>query len=88
MFARLCSACNDLGGELDYTAAHQKKLIDRQKCHTTVSMAIFHILGDDPENDHRKEDKESAEECLKKLELLKEVEYGDRYGIKSFNPTH
>ncbi len=80
VLSELMDVCNQLGHELDYTATNINKLKDRQKAHALVSKVLFAVLADVPENDHRREDIERANEARNTLNILIHKQYPDKNG--------
>lgn len=80
LLSRTMSACNDLGGNLDYSSTNIVKLMDRQKAHMLVYNVIYGVFGDDPQNDQRFYDLEMAETNLIELEQLRGKSYPDKNG--------
>lgn len=74
------SLCGDLGGSLDYTATHYNKLRDRQKALGKVSIILYGVLLDHPDNEMREDDKQRAEEVLEEVRKLTKIVYPDRSG--------
>ena len=84
ILAELCEVCNVLGSDLDGTATHQTKYIDRQAAHKYVYKVLYGVLVDDPQNDQREYSVEQGAEALKKLRELTTKNYPDRKGLHSF----
>lgn len=81
LLSELCSICNKLGNVLDSTATPHKKYEDRQRAHQLVYKVLLGVLSDDPENDFRDDDVQSAIDAMEKIKEISIRQYGDRSGL-------
>lgn len=76
----LMDYCNTLGGDLDLTATHQSKYMDRQRANMLSYRVLYAVLADHPENDNNEINFEDAAGALEKMKALTEKKYPDRNG--------